>query len=323
MNSVVHRLVQSVTGKESLQACSVAELEQLAAQYQSFGPAQLLLAFKLKEEDASRYPEQARKALLYFSEPLWYDYVTTEKVVGGQWSVVGQSPIAIGSEVDQPAARQSEDNDVSGESGAVAGNDDLVTDVPAVAEVIAPEVVESTGNRVHSSEEAVVPPAAEADEFDEDETEVDDPEGPGTRLSIALPPFNPGTAEISDTALAFEPYHTIDYFASQGIRSADTDKPGDRFSRQLKSFTEWLKAMKKLPDAEAETGTQPAASDHKVEQMAEHSLDNREILTETMAEVWEKQGNAEKAIETYRKLSLLNPAKSAYFAAKIEHLKQL
>jgi len=41
-----------------------------------------------------------------------------------------------------------------------------------------------------------------------------------------------------------------------------------------------------------------------------------------MAEVWEKQGNAAKAIEVYTKLSLLDPSKSLYFAAKIEDLKK-
>jgi hypothetical protein len=40
-----------------------------------------------------------------------------------------------------------------------------------------------------------------------------------------------------------------------------------------------------------------------------------------MAEVWAKQGNADKAIRVYEKLSLLNPAKSPYFAGRIEQLK--
>jgi hypothetical protein len=39
-----------------------------------------------------------------------------------------------------------------------------------------------------------------------------------------------------------------------------------------------------------------------------------------MAEVWMRQGNKEKAIEIYNKLSLLNPSKKAYFAAKINSL---
>jgi hypothetical protein len=41
-----------------------------------------------------------------------------------------------------------------------------------------------------------------------------------------------------------------------------------------------------------------------------------------MAEVWAKQGAREKAIETYNKLSLQNPSKKAYFAAKIENLSR-
>ena len=40
-----------------------------------------------------------------------------------------------------------------------------------------------------------------------------------------------------------------------------------------------------------------------------------------MAAVLAKQGKLAKAIELYQKLSLMNPSKSAYFAAKIEQLK--
>jgi hypothetical protein len=41
-----------------------------------------------------------------------------------------------------------------------------------------------------------------------------------------------------------------------------------------------------------------------------------------MAEVYLQQGKPKKAIEIYQKLSLLNPSKSAYFAAKLEILKE-
>jgi hypothetical protein len=39
-----------------------------------------------------------------------------------------------------------------------------------------------------------------------------------------------------------------------------------------------------------------------------------------MAEVYLKQGLQEKAIDIYRKLSLLDPSRSATFAAKIAEL---
>jgi hypothetical protein len=64
------------------------------------------------------------------------------------------------------------------------------------------------------------------------------------------------------------------------------------------------------------------ASEQKVIHLAEHSIENRNVETEAMAEVWIKQGQPQKAIEIYSKLSLLNPAKSSYFALLIEELKR-
>jgi predicted Zn-dependent protease len=79
--------------------------------------------------------------------------------------------------------------------------------------------------------------------------------------------------------------------------------------------------LKRLPVTEQ---GQPADvnAEQKVEQLAGQSLKDNEVITETMAEVWEKQGNAEKAIDIYNKLSLLDPSKRTYFATKIEELKK-
>jgi len=142
------------------------------------------------------------------------------------------------------------------------------------------------------------------------------------QLLVEMPKFKFEPVDVSKTQLTFEPYHTIDYFASQGIRPTVEEKPKDQFSRQLKSFTEWLKVMKKLPVTEIAAAVS-VVDEKKVEKMAELSINDREVVTEAMAEVWEKQGNPAKARETYEKLSLLNPGKSSYFAAKIEQLKNL
>jgi hypothetical protein len=122
--------------------------------------------------------------------------------------------------------------------------------------------------------------------------------------------------------IAFQSYHTIDYFASQGIRLQQAELAKDKLGQQLKSFTEWLRSMKKLPSAE---GTVPAPEDDNRQQVvimdAASSIEEKEVVTEAMAEVWVKQGHNEKAAEIYRKLSLQNPSKSSYFAAKIDQLK--
>jgi hypothetical protein len=121
--------------------------------------------------------------------------------------------------------------------------------------------------------------------------------------------------------MTFEPFHAVDYFASQGIKLSQEEATNDRIGKQLKSFTEWLKTMKRIPPKDLQNKV-PEEGVEKVVNLAEHSVKNPEVVTEAMAEVWVKQGNSEKAVEVYDKLSLLNPSKRAYFAAKIDHLKK-
>jgi hypothetical protein len=135
-----------------------------------------------------------------------------------------------------------------------------------------------------------------------------------------IPDSEPSTPDTLDE-LVFEAYHTIDYFASQGIKLQSEDYSKDRLGQQLKSFTEWLRSMKRVQDTGAPAVTLDDIANKSIQQIAELSIEEKEVVTETMAQVWAKQGNKEKAIAIYEKLSLLNPAKNAYFAAKIDQLK--
>jgi len=134
-------------------------------------------------------------------------------------------------------------------------------------------------------------------------------------IELKMPEQKANLAE----AMLFEPMHMVDYFASQGIKLTDEVQMADKLGKQLKSFTEWLKTMKKIHvENEAET---PEKTDTKVQVLAENSNTETEVLTESMAEVFARQGKTGKASEVYKKLSLLNPDKSTYFAAKLENLK--
>ena len=122
-----------------------------------------------------------------------------------------------------------------------------------------------------------------------------------------------------ETVIPFEPLHTVDYFASQGIKITEEPISNDKLGSQLKSFTEWLKSMKKIHTQHLSEGNEH--TDKKIQNIAETSNANTEVVTEAMAEILVKQDKIEKAIEMYLKLSLNNPSKSAYFAAKIQSLK--
>ena len=46
---------------------------------------------------------------------------------------------------------------------------------------------------------------------------------------IPIPPLPGLDQEPAETELSFQPYHTVDYFASQGIKFVPEEKPTDRF----------------------------------------------------------------------------------------------
>ena len=60
---------------------------------------------------------------------------------------------------------------------------------------------------------------------------------------------------------------------------------------------------------------------NRVEELAKQSvLEDRTLVTETMARVFAKQGQMGKAKRIYRELALKYPAKSTYFAAQLKKL---
>ncbi|MFN0048760.1 MAG: hypothetical protein ACKVOU_06530 [Cytophagales bacterium] len=83
----------------------------------------------------------------------------------------------------------------------------------------------------------------------------------------------------------------------------------------IEKFLESNISMPRFGDL-AETNSKPDLS--KLSTQLDDSL-----VSENMANIFEKQGKIKKAIEVYEKLKLKNPDKSTYFANKIENLNSL
>jgi hypothetical protein len=187
----------------------------------------------------------------------------------------------------------------------------------------------TTVNQEYAMEEAAVPTVNQEFAREKEAGREKDAESSGspagtsspasgpTEAAAAPPPFDAKKAD----SIVFAPYHMIDYFASQGIRLVLEDQPADNFGKQLKSFTDWLKVMKRLPQKQLFPEKTDEREAERIRHFAANSIEERDILTETMAEVLAKQGMYENAIALYQKLSLIYPPKSGYFASRIEQLK--
>lgn len=293
MSERIHLLMaQQFFGKSSVDECNLQQIKELANRYPYFAPAQFLLLEKLKKENSPQYSAQLQKTILYYHNPLEFEYFI--------------SSARFETEIDFDVPHQPSATSYPQQKDffqTIASSEKEITDT-----IIEPPVISET-TVATVSEEGVQMPAEE--KIAESIERVPEQK----KEQIKQPVSNAGND------LIFEPYHTVDYFASQGIKLSQEETTKDKLGRQLKSFTEWLKTMKRLPATEISENIDDSP-ESKVQHLADDSVHDADVVTEAMAEVWRKQGNKEKAIETYNKLGLLNPSKKAYFAGLIENLKR-
>jgi hypothetical protein len=326
MGNRTQALAQLLFSKRTIDECDVQEIHNLINKFPYYAPARFLLLEKLKSSGASEYQEQLAKTILYYHNPLefqylvdsgrfqvdiTYDTVANEKITEQQTNVTTPIPVEVLQD------DHSEDETIAQE----------ILETPEAAEINEEETTEPEVEN-DPAELAVTP--LSTDEITPDDIEIPDeqrhesePTNAEASVQQAHSVFARITKEASlpSSGLSFEPYHAVDYFASQGIKLSQDEAGKDKFGKQLKSFTEWLKTMKRLPATQLAASID-STSEHKVQHMAQDSIHESDVFTEAMAEVWLKQGNLEKAAEVYNKLSLIYPSKKAYFAAKIENLKR-
>lgn len=110
----------------------------------------------------------------------------------------------------------------------------------------------------------------------------------------------------------------LDY-VSERKSILDEEAAQDRNSRQSRLIDDFLKEpVERITPAAAKPISQSEAKAIEERSVSE----NDEILTETLASIYLKQGKTEKAVSIFKKLSLKYPEKSSYFASRIAEIQK-
>jgi hypothetical protein len=268
---------------ESLEEMPLDELRTLTEKYPYSSIVHFLYTCKLKSIYHIEFPEAVTKTAIFFNDPYWLNFQLSEDTEMGNIKKSGY-------EYNLRERNDESNPDLSDHSKLESTWQDedgyeYTEDNEKGDSLI-------SGNDDPNIETLNIPQFKEAEK------------NPGDNLNQIIP---------------IEPYHTVDYFASQGIKLSQSVEKDD-FGNKVKSFTDWLRTMKKLqpdtPEIRSSESLFPQLNKQEIQQPS------HEIITEAMAEVYLKQGLKEKAIEVYNKLSLQNPANRHIFAAKLSLIKE-
>ncbi len=126
------------------------------------------------------------------------------------------------------------------------------------------------------------------------------------------------------------------------VEDTQTEQVAEEIVQTPRTFLDWLEKPKEQPRKEQlekpkkntesiidsflnKTTKKSKASKETFSptNMAKMSLvENNQFVTETLANIYAKQGKIDKAIEIYEQLSLKNPKKKTFFASRIRFLKE-
>ncbi|MEJ7675335.1 MAG: hypothetical protein WKF59_22165 [Chitinophagaceae bacterium] len=287
--------------------------EEIAKKYPWCSIAQISLLQHFKINNSTAFDKQANKTAMVFNNSSWLNWQLhlvspqTNKVQSHSETLgeindqddtepqkIVEESVEKESEISKPSEVNTEDDKEPDQK--FEANNVQESEITGITEI---------NTKLESEPEKILEPNPEDDEAN-------------AKIQHSLSQISLH-ANTTEDSIAFEPLHTVDYFASQGIKITEDPITNDKLGSQVKSFTEWLKSMKKIYKENLPAGDEQ--TDKAIQKIAEHSNADADVVTEALANVLIDQNKIEKAIAMYEKLSLINPSKSAYFAAQIDRLK--
>ena len=314
MNLLQEKALYHLTGQMKNGELAGISLEKMVSNYPFFGPAQSLLACHYHTVGHPLATEQSARATIFYSNPRWWAFQLEEAIQSNSEQPISQilipvqnlpPIISISPELPDELPSHVADIPFTPPDQIETPQSITIPTVEAVKEILRKIDGGISENTAISNENSLQPASEPV---------------PGrltqllqSQLSSFQQPVKP--TDTLDYQQA-EPLHTVDYFASQGIKLNLKKAPKDALTNKLLSFTEWLRQVK-----QSEKSTEVSQMEKKVSEDASHSVRREEVVTEAMAEVLLRQGHREQAIQLFTKLSFQIPEKSSYFAGRIEQIK--
>jgi tetratricopeptide (TPR) repeat protein len=322
----------------ALPPSSTRELEDIVRMYPYFQGGHILYALSLHQSKEIRFPEALKNAALHAGDRRQlYNLIHFPKK-GVEIRKTDQEKIAEAPEktasFGENAIQPSEEFVLEEQSNSEKSEgSSLMEEVQISTSMIEVESGDSEITEASVSAFEATPPPVEADIIAQ---------------ILVYPEIN--KPELEEKSLEQNP--PIEQ--TSPLKEETTETGASISDSGKRSFSDWLKRIQPntqdhpLPQVAESTQKEEAAKEseapnHLIErfiqtepriskpvkaeffspvQMAKKSIeDNEDIVSETLARIYADQGNIDRAIRIYQKLSLLNPEKNGYFAALIQNLE--
>ena len=283
-------------------------LREILDSYPWFASAQIALARVLSEEGDSDATDQLSKAAVYVGTPgVLYDMLVSE---GFEEQKQVQKQVQ-----EQEGEKEEGKKEEVGKQKHVGLHLDAerleLTNYEAtiLAGAVSRSIEQEVGSERPEEEQGPEPSFAEASDGGAESAKkiVEETETSSQSSASDLEGLSPFAAFLLNRSK--ETGFSVDIQEPVG-ELAEEDEPKKDFGQLIDSF------IKNEPRI-----TPGAVEQYSTEDLAKKSIvEDEGLITETMAQIYAKQGKLEKARRAYRLLSLKYPEKSIYFAAQLKKL---
>ena len=279
----------------SLSEESLKGLEEVLKQAPWFTGAEILYALNLFRENNPQYPAQLKKAAIY---------ATDRRILKQLMDQVRQSAVRVAEEIAAPAPSP----------------EPVKEETPVIQlEPVISEVAEPTDTIVE--EITVTPIAAITPEEQPTAKDMEVPEPVPAPVAEEKPASK---SELREQLLAIVHKRLAEIEQEKKGRPvtpavSKTEVP-EKETPQTKTILSKQELIEKFIAEEPRISPPKTTFFNPSESAIRSNIDEEEIVTETLARLYARQGNITKAIKIYEKLSLLFPEKSRYFASQIEKI---